>query len=141
MDIKTIKERQERRKERSESAEACELVRLFTAHYPAMGDLLIHIPNGVSGGAVKGRIKAREGVRAGVPDYFLAIPVQGTTGLWIELKKKTGGRLSKQQQKYVELLRTQGYKVEVCQGAEAAMRVINEYLSGYSKNLFFNLSS
>jgi hypothetical protein len=141
MDIKTIKKRQEKRKERSESAEACELVRLFTERYRPWADLLIHIPNGVSGGAAKGRIKQREGVRAGVPDYFLAAPTKTSGGLWIELKKKSGGKLSKQQEKYIELLRSQGYIVEVCNGAEAAMVVIDEYLMSYFKNLFFDLES
>jgi hypothetical protein len=48
--------------------------------------------------------------------------------LFIELKRRRGGVVSLDQQAVHDLLRDQGYRVEVCRGAEEAIRVISDYL-------------
>ena len=64
-----------------------------------------------------------EGVVKGVPD--LCIPAWG---LWLEMKKRKGGRVSKEQEARIEALRAAGYAVKVCRGFDAAKRDILEYI-------------
>lgn len=87
-----------------------------------------HIPNGGSRNAIEAaRLKA-QGVRAGIPDIFLPCPRNGFHGLYIELKRKKGGRVSAEQRKMIDFLRGQGFRAEVCDGWEAAKNVIVEYM-------------
>ena len=92
--------------------------------------LLHAIPN-AGAGAQKGQAgKMRaEGVKAGVPDLCLPVedPRRGT-GLYIEMKRRTGGRTSPAQQWWHDALREQGYRVEVCAGADEAIEVLRDHL-------------
>lgn len=91
--------------------------------------LLMAIPNGGARSAVTGaRLKA-EGVRAGVPDMFLAIPAGGYAGLWLEFKTARG-RVSREQRLMMETLSAQGYRCEVCRGLSAAVECVERYLDG-----------
>lgn len=97
-----------------------------TSRYPGLS-LMYAIPNG--GGRPKaeaGRLKA-EGVLAGVPDLFLPAPVGPYAGLYIEMKRKRGGRVSAEQRNIIARLKTQGYAVEVCHGADEAIEAIMRY--------------
>jgi hypothetical protein len=69
-----------------------------------------------------------EGTVRGIPDLFLPIPKYGYHGLYIELKRTRGGRLSEEQKHIIALLKDQHYKVEVCKGFEEARKVIVDYL-------------
>ena len=68
-----------------------------------------------------------EGVRAGVPDVFLAIPTRGYHGLFIEMKKPKG-RTTEAQAQYLAARSAGGYKAEVCHGWEAAANAVARYL-------------
>ena len=93
-------------------------------------DLMFHVPNGGSRNpAEAARLKA-QGVKPGVPDLFLPIARNGYHGLFIELKRKTGGRTSPEQERMVRKLNQQGYKAVVCKGWNAAADIIEEYLGG-----------
>ena len=76
----------------------------------------------------------RAGAVKGWPDLFLPVPCESQPGqyyccgLFIELKRRRGGVVSSDQQAVHDLLREQGYRVEVCRGAEEAIRVISDYL-------------
>ena len=97
--------------------------------YPELA-LMYHIPNGGKRGkAEAARFKA-QGVKAGVPDICLPVPSGKYHGLYIELKRVKGGRVSAAQEEYIEALRKQGYRVEVCFGMKQARDVIVEYLEG-----------
>lgn len=86
------------------------------------------IPNGGRRDAITGaRLKA-EGVLAGVPDIFLAVPAHGYAGLYIELKRRNGGRVSPAQKLVMQRLRSHGYACTVCHGCEAAINAIQSYL-------------
>lgn len=86
------------------------------------------IPNGGRRDAITGaRLKA-EGVLAGVPDIFLAVPAHGYAGLYIELKRRNGGRVSPAQKLIMQRLRSHGYACVVCHGCEAAINAIQSYL-------------
>lgn len=91
--------------------------------------MLFAIPNGGKrsiGVAVK--MKA-EGVRAGVPDMFLPIPVGAYCGMFIELKKRQGGQISSAQRAFLANLDSR-YRAVVANGAEQAIDKILAYLEG-----------
>ena len=69
-----------------------------------------------------------EGVKAGVPDLFLAVPRDPHHGLFIEMKRADGGRVSNEQREWISRLKKQGYKVVVCHGCVAAIKEIQDYL-------------
>lgn len=91
--------------------------------------LLFAIPNGGERNViVASRLKA-EGVRSGVPDLFLACGHSCYHGLFIEMKKPKGGRVSDNQKSFIELLKDQGYATAVCHGWSEARQAIESYLS------------
>lgn len=75
------------------------------------------------------RMKAA-GVKAGVPDMFLPVARGGSHGLYIELKRIKGGRVSAEQLAWMEELTREGYTCAVCHGWEEARKVIQTYLKG-----------
>lgn len=102
---------------------------------------LAAIPNGGQRDkATAGRLKA-EGVKAGVPDILLPVPVpisggaRMLHGFWIELKReiyrnrKDGGR-SEEQLDWADYLRDAGYAYSLCFGWEEARDAIRLYLEG-----------
>lgn len=94
--------------------------------------LLHAIPNGGSRNLIEARHLKEQGVKAGVPDIFLPCARGGWHGLYIEMKRRKGGRVSIEQKKMILALRDQGYCVEVCEGWEAARDVIMEYMNEQS---------
>lgn len=91
--------------------------------------LLFAIPNGGERHkAVAAKLKA-EGVKPGVPDLCLPVPSGDYHGLFIEMKRIRGSKTTSDQLEWIEALRKQGYRVEVCNGWEAAKDVLLEYLS------------
>jgi hypothetical protein len=94
--------------------------------------LLFAIPNGGERNVVAGAKLKAEGMRRGAPDLLLAIPkyealATTTYGLYIEMKRQDG-YADKEQKDYHAVLRVEGYRVEVCRGSAAAIKVIEEYL-------------
>lgn len=74
------------------------------------------------------RMKA-EGMRAGTPDMFLAVPMGKYHGLWIELKRPTG-RIAPSQKTMLAELDAQGYAAYASYGFDAAVKLITGYLAG-----------
>ena len=89
--------------------------------------LLFHPPNGGwRAKATAKRLKAM-GTKAGVPDVCLPVPRNGYAGLWIEMKWGSNKPTSKQQE-WIDRLREQGHRVDVCYSCHEARSVILEYL-------------
>lgn len=97
--------------------------------YPEL-DLMHHIPNGGKRSKSEAARFKAQGVKAGVPDIFLPCARGGYHGLYIELKRTKGGKLSAAQKEWIDALRGQGYKVIVCYGFDEAREVIISYLEG-----------
>ena len=95
--------------------------------YPALA-LLHHIPNGGSRNLVEARHLKEQGVRAGVPDICLPVPNPFHSALYIELKRRKGGRVSDDQRGWIAALNRVGNLAVVCKGWEEARDVILEYL-------------
>ena len=92
--------------------------------------LLYHIPNGgTRGKAEAGRFRA-EGVRAGVPDLCLPVARGEYHGLYIELKRTKGGKISEKQKEWLDALEKEGYCAAVCHGWDEAREKIETYLDG-----------
>lgn len=90
-------------------------------------EYLYAIPNGGHRRkSVAARLKA-EGVQSGVPDLKLPVARQGYHGLYIEMKYGRN-KPTDNQRRWIRFLRRQGYRVEVCYGAEAAKQVIVNYM-------------
>ncbi|MBS3932992.1 MAG: VRR-NUC domain-containing protein [Truepera sp.] len=79
--------------------------------------------------ATAGKLKA-EGVRPGVPDLCLPVPRGPYHGLYLELKRRRGGKLSLIQQTWLDRLTAQGYRTVVAKGASEAIRELERYLQG-----------
>jgi hypothetical protein len=102
--------------------------------------LLFMIPNGsyFGGGStargvplavIRAAQAKRQGLRPGVPDLMLAVPRGQYSGLFIELKRTSGGVVSDDQLNLGGLLIDQGYQVIVARGFDEAVALITEYLS------------
>ena len=70
----------------------------------------------------------RTGVQSGVPDLCIPIPTKSYHGLYIELKRKKGGKLSDNQIYWLNLLRERCYYAEVAHGFEEAKAIVLHYL-------------
>jgi len=105
-----------------------------------LSDYLFHIPNGGRRGALEAARLQSQGVKAGVSDYFLplpvrsgvkradgSIPVTGYAGLWVELKA-TGGRVSREQSNWLLRMHRAGYCAVLAFGWSEAARAVGDYL-------------
>ena len=61
-------------------------------------------------------------------DLLYAIVARGGKhGLYIEMKRREGGRVSDLQKEWIERLTAQGYECQVCHGFDEAIEVIERY--------------
>ena len=89
---------------------------------------LFAIPNGARVAMKTAKKLKAEGMRAGVPDLFLPVAWDGWHGLFVEMKKTTGGTVSSEQAEWHTRLGIHAYRVVVARGADAAIAAICEYL-------------
>ena len=91
-------------------------------------DKVFHIPNGGSRSITEAKRFKAEGVKAGVPDLFLPVPMRGYHGLFIEMKRP--GHKNKptaEQKEWQRFLNKNGYVSVVCYGYEEAVKEIQKY--------------
>lgn len=91
--------------------------------------LLFAIPNGGQRNIITAKRMKDEGVRAGIPDLFLAVPRGKFHGLFVEMKKTRGGVVSDAQKACMQMLSENGYCVTVCHGFMDAQEAVKGYLS------------
>lgn len=113
--------------EHAEAVRLMQMVKLHENRHPALRQMFA-VPNGGDRHRIVAAKMKAEGVKPGVPDYVMLFPVDGFHGLAIELKSMTG-YASREQKDWIERLRDNGYRAEVCRGATAAWAVISDYLS------------
>src|SRR5262249_43167288 len=103
-------------------------------------DLLFAIPNagGFSGGFKANVVRVArlraEGVKSGVYDLMLAVPLNGKAGLFIEMKRRKKCSTSDEQATFGEAVRVAGYEAVVCKGYEPARECIEAYLAPLRKD-------
>ena len=88
---------------------------------------LWHTPNGGKRSLTEAVRLKKIGVRAGVPDLFLAVPVHGKSGLFVEMKSAVG-KTSQAQDCYLLMLQAAGYETCVCRSFDRAKNAIMSYL-------------
>jgi len=127
--------RKNKAKAASEYSEATAFMRwirlIGKKKYPEL-NLLYHVPNGGKRDVRTAAQMKEMGVLAGIPDYHLPVAsfeggVIKYIGLFIELKR-VGGVLSAIQIDICDVLAKMGHKVCVCEGWEAAVNAVEEYL-------------
>lgn len=91
--------------------------------------LLFAIPNGGQRNIITAKRMKDEGVRAGIPDLFLAVPRGKFHGLFVEMKKPQGGVVSDSQKACMQRLSENGYCVTVCHGFMDAQEAVKAYLA------------
>jgi hypothetical protein len=112
----------------SESSIQAQCVTWFKNNYRQIRQLLYKNHNEGWKSAKTAMIDKAMGLTAGIPDTFLAIPTNGFHGFYIEFKRP-GESLKPDQKQVIELLKNQGYKVEVLTSLADFQKAIFEYLS------------
>lgn len=87
------------------------------------------IPNGGFRNFKEASKFKRCGVQPGVPDICIPIPSGSYHGLYIELKRVSGGKLSDYQIEWLNFLREQGYYADVAHGFDEAKKMVTDYLA------------
>ncbi len=95
--------------------------------YPELA-LMFHVPNGGLRSFKTAVTLKRTGLKAGVPDICLPVPRGNFHGMYIEMKRKKGGRVSEEQTEWLDALSKQGYYCIVAKGWEIAREKIKAYL-------------
>ena len=106
-------------------------VNWFKHHYPELDDDFHHFANERRCSPQEGRMLKRMGVKRGVYDFYLALPLNGRAGLWVELKHGKN-KPTKEQLEFGERKRQRGYDAVVVWGFDAAREAIKQYLQTYT---------
>lgn len=135
-----------KKRSREESIMQCQLLVWWHLNCRILGApelALFSIPNGGGrSGPIVGTILKAEGLRKGAPDLFLSVPrgpkmmygedvragLPVIHGLFLELKRKAGV-VSPEQEMFHEMLRGQGYRVEVVRDLMQGINIITNYLT------------
>jgi hypothetical protein len=96
-------------------------------HDSVVSDYLFAIPNGGPRNKRTAVKLKKEGVKAGVSDLFLPVPMHSKAGLWIELKAPDGA-MKQSQREWLNLMTCAGYAAYCAHGWEAAKTIISNYL-------------
>ena len=115
-------------KEDSEQAALFDWAALARGKYPEL-DLMFAIPNGGYRTIKTARLMKATGVKAGIPDICLPVARKGYNALYIEMKRKQGGRVSVAQKTMMNALSEHGNLAIVCHGMDEAIEVLKNYLS------------
>ncbi len=111
----------------AEDIEQVNLMAWLSYNHSDIYEDTIHIANQRQTTQQQGRLLKRMGVKKGVSDIFIAVPMNGRGGLWIELKS-TKGKPSQEQKVFVARMIRRGYDAAIVYGCEAAKEVILAYL-------------
>jgi len=85
------------------------------------GVVFFAVPNGGKRNAREASALRRQGVQSGIPDLVLPGPDARWRCLAIEMKRTAGGKVSAEQEQWHGLLRSCGWKILVCHGADDAI--------------------
>lgn len=107
----------------SEHQEQAGFVQWFRARWPRV--LIFAIPNGGKRNLSTARNLKLEGVVPGVPDLYIP-----AWGIWVEMKRQKGGRLSPDQEEMIHYLESIGHDVIVGYGAADASEKLLSLLGG-----------
>ena len=121
-----------------EQVDHINIVNWFNYQFPELSDDLHHFANERACSIQQGRTLKRMGVKKGVPDFFLAVPIDGYAGFWLELKVGKN-KVTPEQQAFLTRKMQRGYLCGVCWGYDAAKEIISTYLVNYRKESAVNI--
>jgi hypothetical protein len=130
-----------------------QVLRWFKLQYPDLKDFLVAYVAGINLGIVARVRAAQMGLKAGMPDLQLYVPIlysvectvdgelgciasaisNFSAGLMVELKTPDG-KLSKIQKEYHDKLRSQCYTIVTCYSFEEAVTEIKKYLEHWQES-------
>ena len=91
-------------------------------------DRIYHIGNGGLRTITEAKRFKAEGVKAGVSDLCLPVPLNGYHGMYIEMKRPDHkNKPTAKQKDWLEYFNSVGYKAVVCYGYEEAVKEIQRY--------------
>ena len=120
----------------SEHTQQKMVVKWFKMQYPEYRDCIIAIPNGshLAGKPSQRYVQAAklkaEGMKPGTSDLFIAVPLKGKAGLWVEMKDegKTLCTVSGTQLDHIKLMISVGYSACWAAGFDKAKAIIEDYM-------------
>ncbi len=115
-----------------EQAEHINIVNWFNYQFPELSDDFHHFANERRCSVQQGRILKRMGVKKGVSDFFLALPLDDYAGFWLELKVGKN-KVTHEQEAFLTRKIARGYMCAACWGFDAAKELILAYLRNYKK--------
>jgi len=114
--------------EHEEQVKVIAWAREHESKWPELG-LLYAIPNGGARDRITGAQLKAEGVRPGMPDLCLPVSAYAYNALYIELKSRgPRARVSVAQKKMIKKLENTRNRVDVCRGADEAIKTLTWYL-------------
>ncbi|MBQ6503209.1 MAG: VRR-NUC domain-containing protein [Flexilinea sp.] len=91
-------------------------------------DRIFHIGNGGRRTITEAKRFKAEGVKAGVSDLCLPVPMNGYHGMYIEMKRPDHkNKPTAEQKDWLDYFNSVGYKAVVCYGYEEAVTEIQRY--------------
>lgn len=116
-----------------EQIEHINIVNWFNFTFPELQDDFHHFANERKCSPQQGRTLKRMGVKKGVLDFFLALPIpeQKKAGFWMELKVGKN-KPSREQLDFAERKCLRGYSCAFVWSAEAAKEALLNYLKDYN---------
>lgn len=117
---------------RSERCEQIDAISWLAFNYPERFPLIFHSPNETKAKAQHMQMRAKEGVKAGVPDI---IDLGRVVGLF-ELKRldRTKSTASKDQKAFLQAAADAGHFAAICYGFECFKLAYADYLAFITKN-------
>jgi hypothetical protein len=115
---------------KEEQIDHINIVNWFNHQFPELSDDFHHFANERRCSIQQGRTLKRMGVKRGVADFFLALPLNGQAGLWLELKVGKN-KPTKEQMEFLARKAMRGYEALVVWGFDAAREMILAYLENY----------
>lgn len=109
----------------TEHEEQVNFVRWFRLQFPRV--MIFAIPNGGDRHAAVAAKMREEGVTPGIPDLFIP-----DWRLFIEMKRRKGGRVTPEQKRVMEHLELAGYTCAVARGFDEAMDIAMEHAERWS---------
>lgn len=91
------------------------------------------VPNGSNKSHTAQRKFKAEGLKPGVPDIVCLF--DGGVSVYIEMKRRKGGTVSKEQKEWQQRLHLLGFEAHICKGAAEAIAVIEKHLPESKRKL------
>lgn len=116
-----------KKRSKAESSLQKGCVKWFRLQYSKYSKALFSVPNGGTRHPLEAITLKEEGATAGVSDLILAVPNKHNHGVFIEMKTPKG-KVSKEQEAFLFLMKSLGYRVEVVRTFEQFVEVVNNQM-------------